>query len=167
MFFRTGPKLKNITDTSMTFNNVEIAITDSYKYLGVMLDSKLRFDRHVNYMHSKIYPKLKMLGRIRCYIGQGMAIYLYNCLINPLFSFSDVVYNSMSKTDAAKLQVLQNNCICTCLKCDKLTSGQDLYSSSGIKPIHLHRTTVQCILLIKNVYKQTNLWTFKEKSILA
>ena len=136
MFFCTNHKLKDVNVDMMNFDGSEIKIVDSYKYLGVMLDSKLKFDKHVNYMYSKIYPKLKTIRRIRCYIGKRTAIYLYNSLINPLFSFSDVVYDTMSQLDTNKLQVLQNNCVRVCLKCDKTTPHTEMYNTSGIKPLH-------------------------------
>ena len=106
-------------------------------------------------MYSKIYPKLKMLGRIRCYIGQGTALYLYNCLINPLFTFSDVVYDTISNTDAHRLQVLQNNCIRVCLKCDKLTLRQVLYEMSGIKPLDVQRKENTCVMVYKGLNQES------------
>ena len=49
----------------------------------------------------------------------------------------------MAEQDKNKLQVLQNSCIRTCLKCDKLTPRATLYSASGIVPLevqHLQNT---------------------------
>ncbi len=155
MFFGTNHKLNMITSNEMQFEDKPLEIVDNYKYLGVMLDSKLCFDKHVNYLHGKIYPKLKMLSRIRCNIGQGTAIYLYNCLINPLFTFSDVVYDCMTQTDAKKLQVLQNNCIRVCLKCDRLTPRHELYSNSGIKPLEVQRKEHTCAVVYQGLNQES------------
>ena len=80
MFFGTGAKLKQINTTQMNFSGVNIDVVDCYKYLGIMLDSQLRFSKHVAYLQSKIWPKMKTLARVRCYIGKTTALYLYNTL---------------------------------------------------------------------------------------
>ncbi len=127
MYFGTYHKLNDVNDSSLDFNGSSIELVDSYKYLGLMLDNQLNFDKHVNYLCSKIYPKLKFLSKIRCNIGQKMSVYLYNCLLNPLFSFNDYIYDVVNTSDSERLQVLQNNCIRICLKSDKRTSRQTLY----------------------------------------
>ncbi len=126
-------------------------MVDNYKYLGVLLDAKLNFDKHVNYLCGKIYPKMKLLGKIREYIGQDTSIYLYNCLINPLFSFNDYIYGSINNTEATRLQVLQNNCIRTCLRCEKRTPRTVLYEDSGIKPLDEQRKEHTCSVVYQGL----------------
>ena len=111
MYFGTSHCLKDITTRDFEFTGTVVERVESYKYLGIMLDNKLRFDKYINYLCGKIYPKLKMLSRIRRNIGQGTAVYLYNCLINPLFAFGDYIFDAITQADSNKLQVLQNNCI--------------------------------------------------------
>ncbi len=139
MFFGTGQQLKEVTLKEMNCNNATIEIVDKYKYLGMILDKELKFDQHVKYLHGKLHPKMKMLGRVRTQVDQGTAIYLYNSLINPHFSFNDYIYASISERDKNKLQVLQNNCIRTCLQCNKRTPRQVLYRASGIVPLETQR----------------------------
>ena len=67
MFYGMGQKLKDVSDSTMNFGTNSIDIVDTYKYPGVMLDSKLKFDKHVNYIQMKICPKLKTLSCIQLY----------------------------------------------------------------------------------------------------
>ena len=62
----------------------------------------------------------------------------------------------MSKTDATKLQVLQNNCIRTCLKCDKLTPRHDLYTKSGIKPLDIQRKEHTSLVVYQGLNCETS-----------
>ena len=128
-----------MTMGNITFGEEKIEIVNKYKYLGVVLDKKLRFDQHVRYVHGKTYPKMKTLGRVHSQIGRGMAIYLYKSLINPILTFSDYVYAGISEQDKNKLQVLQNSCIRICLQCDKWTHRNILYKESGIEPLEIQR----------------------------
>ena len=135
-------KLREVAGQDFEYNNISIEVVDRFKYLGIMLD------KHVSHLYSKIYPKLKLLGKIRCNIGQATSIYLYNCLLNPLFAFIDYMYNVINSSDAKKLQVFQNNCIRTCLRCEKLTPR--LYSRSGIKPLNEQRAEHTCSIVSRD-----------------
>ena len=130
-----------------------IDIVAKFKYLGIMLDSNLTFKAHVDYLLQKIYSKLKMLGRIRNYIGESTALYLYNSLIGPLFSFNDHIYDAMNKVDADRLQVAQNNCLCMCLRCKKVTFLREIFTKSGVLPLHVQRN----ISTVATVHKSLNL----------
>ena len=77
-------------------------------------------------------------------------------MINPKFTFSDVVYDTMSQADSNKLQV-QNNCIKVCLKCDKLTPRHILYSTSGVKPLHEQRKEHTCMIVYKGLNQESTL----------
>ncbi len=127
MFFGTNSKINNLERTTIPTPSENLEIVHKFKYLGIMLDSRLKFNEHANYLSSKIYPKLKTLNRIRCYIGTGTALYLYNSLLAPLFNFNDFIYDSMQKTDKDKIQVIQNTCLRTCLSCNKRTARMELY----------------------------------------
>ena len=123
--------------------------------IGIMLDSKLRFDKHVTYLQSKIYPKTRTLGRIRNQIGKGTSLYLYNCLINPLFQFNDYIYDHLTTSDKGKLQVLQNTCIRISLKCDKRTPRTELYERSKIKPLDIQRKEHTAIIVYQGINQES------------
>ena len=112
------PSTLSFYPSATEYEGNSIEIVDQYKYLGVVLDEKLSFDKHVNHLFDKSYPKLKLLNNIRSNIGQSTSIYLYNCMLHPLFGFNDYIYDNMNASDANELQVLQNICIRTCLQCD-------------------------------------------------
>ncbi len=96
MFFGMGPELNQMTYSNINFGIDNLEIVDKYKYLGVMLVKKLNFDQHVLYLHSKIYPKVKTLSRVRSQIGNGTALYLYDTLMNSLFTLNDYINASIS-----------------------------------------------------------------------
>ena len=50
----------------------------------MMLDERLKFDAHVDYICRKLYAKLRTLGRVRCYIGTKTTLYQYGSLGGPL-----------------------------------------------------------------------------------
>ena len=139
MYFGTTHKLNWVDTDKLEVDDGNVDIVKRFKYLGIMLDPKLSFAEHVNYLIKKITPKAKTLNRIRCHIGTKTALYLYNSLIAPLFTYNDFIYDAMGITEANKLQVIQNTCIRNCLKKPRLTPRIELYTEGRILPLYMQR----------------------------
>ena len=63
-----------------------------YKYLGIMLDPRLTFQDHMEYMKSKTFGKIKLLDRVRNIIDRETALLLYKCLILSIYDYCDYIY---------------------------------------------------------------------------
>ena len=57
-----------------------------------MLDCRLTFEEHANYMKSKTIGKIKLLGRIRHILDRETAIMLYKTLIILIYDYCDYLY---------------------------------------------------------------------------
>ena len=64
---------------------------------------------------------------------------LYHSLIELCFTFNDFIYDPMTEQAKNKLQVLQNNCLRTCLHRGPLSHRADLFSDSGVLPLDVQR----------------------------
>ena len=62
----------------------EIEQVSSFKYLGVQLDSMLKFNDHVDMIRKKVYVRTRILWKLRPYISQDLAKELCIYLIDPL-----------------------------------------------------------------------------------
>ena len=49
---------------NVSYESTRLEHVDSFEYLGVMLDPGLTFDDHVKYLKSKLYVRIKLLGRV-------------------------------------------------------------------------------------------------------
>ena len=96
----------------------------------MMLDTRLRFDKHAKYVLSKIIPEMHTLGKIRVF--EKTALYLYKSLVKPVFEYNDFIYDPLTQDDVHGLEVLQNTCLRICLNRDRYTSREQLYKESGI-----------------------------------
>ena len=135
MFFGTQARTNVVVSEDLVFHGGTIDKVDEYKYLGMMLDARLRFDRHAKYVRSKIIPKMRTLGKIRNVVTKNTALYLFNSLIKPVFEYNDYIYDPLTQDDANSLEVLQNSCLRICLKQDRYTSRDTLYAESGVCPL--------------------------------
>ena len=72
-----------IIDPVISYDNVNIDLVDSYKYLGIVLDPNLKFDKHVDYMKRKLVGRLHMLSKLRPIFRERTALNLYKALLVP------------------------------------------------------------------------------------
>ena len=86
-----------------------IEVVDSLKYLGMILDSQLKYYIHAEYVRSKFVQRLKVLSCIRYQISEKTSVDLYKSLNLPRLEYADIIYDSLSIKSAANLQKIQNN----------------------------------------------------------
>ena len=56
-------KLKTVPHPSITFNNNPLSLCPVQKHLGLVLDSKLRFNKHINHILSKVNKSAGLLHK--------------------------------------------------------------------------------------------------------
>ena len=84
---------------------------ETYKYLGMFFDATLSWNKHIDYVCTKLRQRIGVLGRVRDFVDQNLTLQLYNALISSrelLLDYCDTVYGTCSETCLQKLQVLQN-----------------------------------------------------------
>ena len=67
-------KIKSTGKSRVSLNGVAVDCTEELKYLGMQLDSLLKFDKHVTYVHRKVYTKLSVIGQLRQFISKNLAL---------------------------------------------------------------------------------------------
>jgi hypothetical protein len=92
-----------------------IARTDSIKDLGVCIDNKLHFHDQINYTFSQC---IKLLGLVRSitinFSSIECMLSLYIILIRSKLEYASVVWNSITSTDAKKLERIQQRFVALC-----------------------------------------------------
>ena len=127
MYFGTQKQLERCANCVIKHRGTEIEKVDSYKYLGIVLDSRLSFSEHVTYVRNKTIAKIRVLGGVRSFMDQSTACMLYKSLVLPLFDYNDYVYDSLSTKDQLTLQRLQNTCVRNILKADWMTPSSIMH----------------------------------------
>ena len=57
-----------------------------FKYLGVVADESLSWNNHVSYVASRVYPKLKLLGKISSFLSPEILLKIYKTTNLPKYS---------------------------------------------------------------------------------
>ena len=101
-------KSKTNEPFSIKINDFEIVQSHSYKYLGVIIDNKLKRHDHITYICRKIYKFSGVFYRIRGIATTKILLKLYYALAYPNLQYSIIDWGCACKILLAPLQVLQN-----------------------------------------------------------
>ena len=143
---------KKITEFSIKIENHKIEQTNSYKYLGIVLDNKLSWQKHVIYLANKISRICGLFFKLRHLVNLDILLTLYYGLIYPHLHYGITSWGTANKTVIQPLQVIQNRLI----KCITFAKLKDLLSPK-------YKETK--ILKIKDIYQlEVGKFMFKYKS---
>jgi hypothetical protein len=82
--------------------------TDTIKDLGILLDSKLHFHAHVDYIFSQSVRTLGSIRTVTCSFSTlDSLLILYLTPVRPKLEYASKVWNSVPATDAKKLERIQ------------------------------------------------------------
>ena len=112
---RQRPRVKKANNVQLTIEGVLLQTVRTYQYLGMLLDSTLSNNYHVNTVIGTVTYKSNLLAKIRKYLTKDVALKIYKSMILTYFDYVDVIYNSANKEGLDKLQRLQNKCLKICM----------------------------------------------------
>ena len=87
IFSNRNPNRENLP---IMFNEEHVEFKDSGKFLGVILDSALKFDKHISSVYKKISKTIGLLYKIRPYVNMTTMINLYYALIYPYLIYCNI-----------------------------------------------------------------------------
>lgn len=139
--FRTLPP-------TLRLNGQDINWRQEAKYLGVILDKKMLFRRHIEWNRAKAYGRLKALYPLINYhshLNIKTAITLYKALIRPIITYACPAWGHAAKTHIKKLEIVQNKILYTITKLPRVTPLRTLHREAGIETIseYIRRSTQQ------------------------
>lgn len=122
-----------------------IGKVSSFKYLGVVFDSRLTWREHIDRIETKCK---KVVNVMRCVAGRGWGASssalkrLYQALIRSVFDYGCVAYGSAARSVLRCLDVLQSEALRVCCGAFKTSPVSALQVEMGEMPLDLRRTQV-------------------------
>lgn len=89
-------------------NGAKLDTVNEIKYLGVIIDEKLKFDKNINYVARKMAKKTGVLQRIGRKLNMQQKIDIYKTTIETHLNYCASLLFLSTKTDINRLQVIQN-----------------------------------------------------------
>lgn len=110
MFF-TRRRTKQLPSGPLNINNVDINWCNEAKYLGLILDKTLTFQKHIEYALNKANTAMRIFYSLlnrRSKLNLENKLLIYKVAIRPIFSYGCQIFNGAAKTHIDKLQRFQN-----------------------------------------------------------
>ena len=139
MIVGTNQRLKKFADIQIGINGDGILRTQTFKYLGIILDETLSFNDHVQYVSGKIRQKLGVLSRCRKFITRDTALTLYKAMVLPHFDYCDNVWDTCNQALKDHLQVLQNRALRVILRALPRSNVRDLHNQCKVTTLQERR----------------------------
>ena len=92
-------------------DNEGIFRVDYTKFLGVIIDHKLTWQRHIDYIALKISKALSVLSRLKYKFPKSSLLSLYYSLIYPQINYCIIIWGNASKIHMNKLSILQKRAV--------------------------------------------------------
>ena len=132
MLFGSKHTLKEVPPHIIHFGSTNLQSVNTYKYLGVTLDSQLNYALHVNKIISSISCKLKQFQRMRNFLNARAAMLVYKSMLLPILEYGDIFMSAATLKNRKKLQVLQNKGLRCALNRGIETSTNELHADANL-----------------------------------
>ena len=107
----TQKKNINKDDFHVYADNMEMARTNNYNYLGIVIDEKLTWQMHIEQLCSKMAQISGKIYRLRQYVDKDTLVMVYNALVYSRIHYSVVTWGTACKSVLKPLIVEQNKII--------------------------------------------------------
>ena len=79
----------------LMINNVPVKRVPFHKHLGLILDSKLDFNEHINTVLSKVNKMIALLRKFQHILPRHSLLTIYKTFIRPHLDYGDVIYDKV------------------------------------------------------------------------
>lgn len=101
----------NVEELSISVGNTLVEFVEYYKCLGVIIDKKLSFEPHINYVHSKVCGVLRRLYSLSIYLPPWVKKRLAHALLMPQIIYGLEVISGTPACNFLKLKRVMNTVV--------------------------------------------------------
>ena len=105
------PKSKSLPSLSIKMNNQIIDVVKETKFLGVTLDEKLSWSKHIQNVSNKVSKGIGIIKKLRPFLNRSTLVDLYYAFVYPFLTYCIHVWGTACAVHLSKLTVLQKRAI--------------------------------------------------------
>ena len=102
---------KSISIRPLKFGNSHIHQTDFTKFLGIIIDSHLKFDKHISQICNKISKTIGIIHKLNYFMPLFILKTLYSSLVLPYLTYGLEVWYSAPKYQTDRVFILQKKAV--------------------------------------------------------
>ncbi len=124
-------KKKKPYHPELTFNDVPVAREDHTKHIGVYLDSRLNFSKHITEAIRNATKGLSLMKYLSKYVSRNILDLCYKLYVRPHLDYGDVIYHNQREDLMNLIEQVQYKAALIVSGCWQGTSRIKLYDELG------------------------------------
>lgn len=90
------------------FNNTILEWTNTFKYLGILLDSKLNFGQHCNCVLKRLSQAYDVIYSIHSFIPRNVLIKIYYSIVYPILIQNIIIWGGVARSNKINIIIMLN-----------------------------------------------------------
>ena len=144
-----GKKADCNSSLHLEINDISIDLKEQTKFLGVLIDNKLQWLHHIQFVASKIAKGIGIINKIKYKLNTKTLSNLYYTFIYPYLIYSNVVWGNAAKRYLNSLFLLQKRIVRIISRSGFRDPTEMLFSSLNILNIYELHVYYVCIFMYK------------------
>ena len=133
-------KSKEISHPPLVFNNNNAIQTTSQKHLGIILDTRFYFEKHLETVVCKINKTIGLIPKLQNLLPRTALITLYKAFVRPHLYYRDIIYDQAHNASFhQKLESLQYNACLAITGAIRCSSRKKIYQELGFESLQQRR----------------------------
>jgi hypothetical protein len=150
----TSPQ-KNIPHfASLKINSTEISLVPTIKFLGLLIDSHLKWDKHIQLVTNKLMIVLRKFYQLHCILPKQLLLTIYFAFVQPYISYCLESWGNSYHTHLHKIFLLQKRFLRIIEKKTRYEPSAPLFISNNILSVYaqvIFQTMITAIKLKKQL----------------
>ena len=108
MIFSGG---RHVNPISLEINGIQLSQVNDVKFLGIMMDDKLTWKKHIEHISNKIAKSIGIMYRLKPFVNKETLLSLYYTLVYPYLTYCCIIWGNTCTTYLQPLRILQKRVI--------------------------------------------------------
>ena len=114
----------------LTFNKNNVVSSPYLKHLGMLLDSRLNFNEHVQSKMKNCYKVIGLIKKLSTHLPREVLLRTYKSFVRPNLDYGNIIFDKPNNDSKLELKVFNVKCIAITGSIQG-TSRERLYKESG------------------------------------
>ncbi len=157
MIFCNTNKHYPIELSKIFINDTQIELVQHTRFLGVIIDSGLKWSNHIKFVSKRSAKMLGILRRVCPLVHSSAFLTLYYSFLFPFINYCNIVWAATYPTYLKKLIVIQKKYLRFISHSNRYAPSAPLYNKFKVLPIDKVNIYQTCLLMHKFIYRKQDL----------
>ena len=131
--------INNVFPSDIYFNGIPLARVSEHKHLGIILNEKLLWDSHIDYINEKVSSRLSAMRRLIFIVPRRCLENIYKTMVRPIIDYGDILFPHLPVNLSKRLENLQRQAALICTRAYVRTPHVLLLSELGWEDLYIRR----------------------------